>query len=326
MHIPDGFLDLKTAAATGVLAAGGLAFALSHARRTIPQKRVPLLGLGAAFVFAAQMLNFPVAGGTSGHLMGGTLMAVLLGPSAAVVVIAAVLIVQCFLFADGGVTALGANIFNMAIVGGVGGWAIYAMLARVAKAKAWRVASAALAAWAGTVMASICCAFELAASKQAPLSVVLPAMAGVHVLIGVGEAIITAMVLSSIWATRPDLRAETRPAGAVSFTPLMVYGGLVALWLAVFVSPWASNSPDGLDKTAGDLGFESSAKTVMVSPMADYKVAFVSREAISTSVAGAVGTLVVFALAWMAARVLVAKASPVAVVESARLDGVDDRS
>ena len=121
MHIPDGFLDAKVAVTTGVLATAGLGFALRQARRTLPPRRVPLLGLAAAFIFAAQMLNFPVAGGTSGHMIGAVLAAVLLSPSAAVIVLSAVLIVQCLVFADGGLSALGANIFNMGIVGGVGG-------------------------------------------------------------------------------------------------------------------------------------------------------------------------------------------------------------
>src|SRR2546422_7604656 len=119
MHIPDGFLDPKTALASGALSAVGLTIALRDARRRLPARKVPLMGLSAAFVFAAQMLNFPVAAGTSGHLIGGVLAAVLLGPSAAAVVLTSVLIVQCFVFGDGGVLALGANVFNMGIVSAV---------------------------------------------------------------------------------------------------------------------------------------------------------------------------------------------------------------
>src|SRR4051795_8961841 len=122
MHIPDGFLDAKTALGTMVLAGGGLAFSLYHARKTLSPRKIPLLGLAASFVFAAQMINFPVPGATSGHLLGGVLAAALLGPSAAVIVISTVLIVQCLAFADGGITTLGANIFNMGLVGAVGGW------------------------------------------------------------------------------------------------------------------------------------------------------------------------------------------------------------
>src|SRR5271157_2966654 len=128
MHIPDGFLDLKTAAATGVLSAAALGVSLRRLNGSLPRRNVPLMGLAGAFVFAAQMVNFPVAGGTSGHLIGGVLVAALLGPAAALVVLTTVLIVQCFLFADGGVLALGANIFNMGIVGGVGGYWIYRLV------------------------------------------------------------------------------------------------------------------------------------------------------------------------------------------------------
>src|SRR3990172_7730516 len=130
MHIPDGFIDGKTAGATTALSLAGVGLALRRVKRELPPRKVPLLGLAAAFLFAAQMLNFPVAAGTSGHLIGGVLVAALLGPSAAVVVVTTVLIVQCFLFADGGVSALGANVFNMALLGAVGGYAIYRLVRR----------------------------------------------------------------------------------------------------------------------------------------------------------------------------------------------------
>ena len=221
MHIPDGFLDAKTAAATGVLAVAGLGLALRQARMELPRRKVPLLGLSAAFVFAAQMLNFPVAGGTSGHMIGGVLAAVLLGPSAAVIAISAVLVVQCFLFADGGITALGANIFNMAIVGGGGGWLVYRLLSRMVKGLFGKVMAASFAAWLSTVMASVLCAGELAASGTVKWSVALPAMAGVHMLIGIGEGVITAMVLAAIAKVRPDLLglSETAPAGPAANRP-----------------------------------------------------------------------------------------------------------
>ena len=124
MHIPDGFLDLKTAVATGVLSTAAVGISLRRLNGSLPRRKVPLMGLAGAFVFAAQMVNFPVAGGTSGHLMGGVLAAVLLGPAAGVVVITSVLIVQCLLFADGGIVALGANVFNMGVIGSAGGYAI----------------------------------------------------------------------------------------------------------------------------------------------------------------------------------------------------------
>ena len=307
MHIPDGFLDTKTAIATGALAAAGLGLALRQARLHLPPRRVPLLGLAAAFVFAAQMINFPVAGGTSGHMVGAVLVAVLLGPSAAVIVLSSVLIVQCLMFADGGISALGANIFNMGILGGVGGWAIYYAVSRVVKGLFGRILAATFAAWCSTVLAAVACAGELAVSHTVGWSVGLPAMASVHVLIGVGEALITGLVLGAIARTRPELvlpEAEERAVPA--YGAVLAYGTLVALGLALFVSPFASKWPDGLDRTAEILGFKGKAVTPLLpSPMADYELPALPWGALGTSLAGASGTLLVFILAWVLARSLV---------------------
>jgi cobalt/nickel transport system permease protein len=163
------------------------------------------MGVMSAFIFAVQMLNFPVAGGTSGHFLGGVLAAILLGPYAAAIVIAVVLTAQCLIFQDGGLTALGANIFNMSFIGAIGGYLIYVGIHRVIKSKAGMMASAGIAAWFSVVAASSFCAIELAISGTSPLNIALPAMAGVHVLIGIGEAIITCLVLSFILKVRPDL-------------------------------------------------------------------------------------------------------------------------
>jgi cobalt/nickel transport system permease protein len=309
VHIPDGFLDTKTAVAAGALAAAGLGVALRRARLHLPPRRVPLLGLAAAFVFAAQMINFPVAGGTSGHLIGAVLAAVLLGPSAAVIVISAVLIVQCLMFADGGISALGANIFNMGIIGGVGGWAVYYLVSRLVKGLFGCVVAAAFAAWCSTVMASVACAGELASSHTVRWAVALPAMAGVHMLIGIGEGLITALVLVAIARTRPEL---VQPDGVAeprrSYGAIVAFGGLIALGLALFVSPLASRWPDGLDWTAELLGFKEKAVAPMVpAPMPDYELPGFHWSTLGTSLAGAVGTIVVFALAWLLARALVPK-------------------
>lgn len=309
MHIPDGFLDAKTAVVAGGLAAAGLGVALRHARAHLPPRRVPLLGLAAAFVFAAQMINFPVVGGTSGHLVGAVLVAALLGPSVAVVVISAVLIVQCLMFADGGLSALGANILNMGVLGGAGGWAIYTAVSRAAKGLRGRVLAAGFAAWCSTVLAAVACAGELAASGTAVFSVALPAMAGIHMLIGLGEGLITALVLAAIAGTRPDV-LEPEPASGPKrpYGALAAYGALIAIGLALFVSPLASKWPDGLDHTAEVMGFkEKAVAPVIRAPIPEYEMPGIASSVVATSVAGTVGTLVAFALAWCLARVLVPK-------------------
>ena len=308
MHIPDGFLDPKTAVTTGALAVGGITLAIRQLRRQLPPQRVPLLGLAAAFVFAAQMLNFPVAGGTSGHLIGSTLIAVLLGPGAAVVVLTAVLIVQCFVFADGGLLALGANIFNMGIVGGVCGCAIYQGVRRLFDGTRGVVMAAAFASWCATVLAAIVCAGELALSGTVAWSVAFPAMTNVHMLIGVGEALITTLVVVAIQRTRPELIEPTQQTGGVlGYKQVLGYGLLLSLGLALFVSPFACPWPDGLEKVAGALGFAHRAvgQPLLSAPIPDYHLAGIKSAILATSLAGVMGTIIVFALSFLLARLLV---------------------
>ena len=310
MHIPDGFLDAKTAVATGGLAVAGLGVSLRHLRRQLPRRKIPMLGLAAAFVFAAQMLNFPVAGGTSGHLVGGVLTAVLLGPSAAVIVLTAVLIVQCFVFADGGVTALGANVFNMGIIGGVGGYAIYRAVSQMFSGTRGLITAAVFAAWCSTVVAAISCAGQLALSGTVPWSVAFPAMANVHMLIGIGEGLITALVIVAILRARPELLEQTTNRITTSaYGPVLVFGLLISFGLALFVAPFACSWPDGLDKVAQTLGFEHHAARapLIPSPMASYRLPGITSAAVATSLAGVIGTIVAFVLAFLLARVLVPK-------------------
>ncbi len=206
MHIPDGFLNAATAATTYVVSVGGIGNAVRIANKKLGEKHIPLMGILAAFIFAAQMLNFPVAGGTSGHMIGAALVAILLGPWAAVIIMSAVLIAQCLIFQDGGLLALGANIFNMGIVAGFGAYYIYKLLGSVlGNSSRGRLASGFIAAWGSVVLSSSACAIELAISGASPLGVVLPAMAGVHALIGIGEGLITMAVVSVIMASRVDL-------------------------------------------------------------------------------------------------------------------------
>jgi cobalt/nickel transport system permease protein len=317
MHIPDGFLDAKTAVAAAALSAAGLGLAARRARRELPARRVPLMGLAAAFVFAAQMLNFPVIGGTSGHLIGGVLCAVLLGPSAAVLVVSSVLIVQCFAFSDGGVLALGANIFNMGIIGSVGGYAVYRLVHRLFPGRRGRLLAVAVASWVATVAAAIVCAGQLALSGTVAWSVALPAMAYVHMFIGIGEAIITTLVVATVTQTRPELLEDS----AILIVPgrtreFVLYGFIVAIGLALFVSPFASKWPDGLDRVAESFGFGHREIHLLTSaPMADYHLPGVASANLATALAGAIGTIIVFALGWALARLLVPVVQPASEAE-----------
>ena len=206
MHIPDGFLSNEVAVACAVPAAAAVAYGLRRAEGDLDDRRVPLLGVTAAFVFAAQMLNFPVAGGTSGHFLGAALAAILLGPWLAGLVLAVVLAVQAFMFADGGITALGANGLNMGVIGGVvvGGLVLAARKA-LPNTRTALLGATAAGAWLAVMAGAAACAVELAVSGTVPLATVLPAMLGVHAVIAVGEAVITVAAVSAVLATRPDL-------------------------------------------------------------------------------------------------------------------------
>jgi cobalt/nickel transport system permease protein len=212
MHIPDGFLSAEVAAACAVPAAGAVAYGLRRASRELDERRVPLLGVTAAFVFAAQMLNFPVAGGTSGHFLGAALAAILLGPWLACVVMSVVLVTQSFVFADGGVTALGANVLNMGVIGAllVGGLMLAAR-AVLPRSRGVLLGVSAAGAWLAVMAGATAASFELAISGTVPLGTVLPAMLGVHALIGIGEGVITAAAVSAVLASRSDLITAAGP-------------------------------------------------------------------------------------------------------------------
>jgi len=307
MHLPDGFLDAKTALLSTGAAAAGVGLALRQARRTLEPRQMPMLGLAAAFVFAAQMLNFPVGGGTSGHLLGGVLTAVLLGPAAAVVVMTCVLVVQCLVFNDGGLLALGANVFNMAIVNTCGGFLVFRLLKRVMRMEDNRatVFAAAFAGWFGTVLASITCAGQLALSGQSPWSVAFPAMALVHMVIGVGEGLATALIIMAVLRARPELVAGTDGEARAPARGVLGYGLLIALGLVVFVAPFACPWPDGLEAVAKSLGFASQAAPPLIKgPVSEYRLPFISSMAAATAAAGVIGAILAFIGAYGLARFL----------------------
>lgn len=213
MHVPDGFLDAPTSIATGVVAVAGVGLCLRKARAELDERTVPLAGLVAAFVFAAQMFNFPVGAGTSGHLLGGALATVLVGPWLGALCVSVVLLVQALLFADGGLTALGTNIVLMAFVTAAVAQLVVTIGAKVLPASRASVVGTAFVAAALSVPVSalaFTALYAVGGTADIPIGTLAAAMVGVHVLIGVGEAVITALAVSSVVAARPDLVAGAR--------------------------------------------------------------------------------------------------------------------
>jgi cobalt/nickel transport system permease protein len=306
MHLPDGFLDAKTALLSTGAAAAGVGIALRQVRTSLEPRRMPMLGLAAAFVFAAQMFNFPIAGGTSGHLIGGVLTAVLLGPSAAVIVITCVLMVQCLMFNDGGLLALGANVFNMGIVSVCSGYFIFRLVKTVFRMEENRstVFASAFAAWFGTVFASVSCAGQIALSGTAPWSLVFPAMANIHMLIGVGEGLATGLIVMTVLQTRPQLVAGVHENGAPARLGFVGYGLLLSIGLTLFVAPFACPWPDGLDSVARTLGLPATPAAVHA-PFPEYQLPYLGSTTVATAVTGGIGTMAAFIAAYALARVLV---------------------
>lgn len=303
MHIPDGFINLPTAAATGALSAGGVAYALRTAKSTLDERRVPIVALSAAFIFAVQMLNFPVGLGTSGHLLGGALAAILLGPWLACVVLAVVLAVQALFFADGGITALGANISLMSLVAGVGGyWLFRALTALLPRGRRGFLVATAVTSWTSVVAASAVAAVYLLL-RGFP-GEVFAVMIGLHALIGVGEAAITTTVVSAVLASRPDLvatadllpAARRRGRDRRRSAGFLLAGLGVTLLLAVGLSSFADPRPDGLESSvlktacdgdAGCLRAQSGDPVFEAAPLPDYRL---------TPLSGALGVAATFTL------------------------------
>lgn len=218
LHIPDGFLNAPVAILFYALTAAVLAVAIRRTNQTLDERTVPLMGVLAAFIFAAQMMNFPVAGGTSGHMLGGALAAILLGPWAAIIVMTVVVGVQALIFQDGGLAVLGANIFNMGILTAFVGYGIFRLAVSVGGAKRPALlAGTFIAAWTSVMVAALATSAQLAVSGTSDWNVVLPAMLGVHALIGMGEGLISAGAVAFIMAARPDLlRLPPSPRAAIA--------------------------------------------------------------------------------------------------------------
>jgi cobalt/nickel transport system permease protein len=290
LHLPDGFLSLPIAILFWLAAAVVISAAVRRSQHAMDERRVPLMGIMAAFIFAGQMINFPVLGGTSGHLLGGALAAVTLGPWAGILVMTAVVSVQALLFQDGGLLALGANIFNMGIVTSLIGYGVYrAFLSRPERT---RLAAAGVAAWLAVMAGAFLTALQVGLSGRSSLGVILPVMLGVHALIGIGEALITTAALSFIFRTRPDLLQAGQPAGGRGW----VVGGALASLAVVLFAPLASAHPDGLERVAADLGFLGTAQDPLFEIFSDYTLPLLGESALSTVAAGIIGSVIVAGL------------------------------
>ena len=285
LHIPDGFLTLVVSLVFWLITIVMVVLAVSKTNKSLGEKQIPLMGVMAAFIFAAQMLNFPIAGGTSGHFLGGALAAIVLGPWAGILVMTAVVGVQALLFQDGGLLVMGANILNMGILTAVIGFGLYRLV--VHQKRSVRLAVAGGGAWIATMAAALITSLQLWLSGTTQLEIVLPAMLGVHALIGIGEGLITVAALAYIEQTRPDLLSAEKTAqeGGRGW----IVGGILVTLVAVLISPLASGSPDGLERVAENLGFLGIGQEAPYQILPDYTIPFLGETALSTILAGVVG-------------------------------------
>ena len=296
MHIPDGFLSTLVSLVLWAVSIVGVGYALRRVGQDIGERQVPLMGVLAAAIFAGQMLNFSVTGGTSGHLLGAAIATILLGPWAAVIVMTSVVSIQALIFQDGGLLALGANLFNMAIIGVAVSYFVFVTLRRLARGRSWGVLlGGSAAAWASILIASLACGLELAVSGTSPANIAVPAMAGIHALIGVGEALITLGALGFLQATRRDL-VQVGGAAPKAGAAVWAFGLGIAALLAV-LSPLASANPDGLEWVAERSGFLDAVRAPLFNVIPDYVFPGISNSALATIVAGILGTLLVFGVA-----------------------------
>jgi cobalt/nickel transport system permease protein len=300
MHVPDGFLSVLVSLVLWAVSIIVVGYALVRVNKDLGERQVPMMGVLAACIFAGQMLNFSVTGGTSGHLLGAALATILLGPWAGILVLTCVVGVQALIFQDGGLLALGANIFNMGVIGVTVSYTAYRTVQKIAGRRTWGiVAGGFAAAWLSIVISSLAAALELALSGTSPANIAVPAMGGIHMLIGIGEGLITVGALSFLYAARRDLLkagAAAPPRGGLAW----VFGLLIALTLAI-ASPIASTNPDGLEWVAEQLGFLHTARQPSFTLIPGYIMPGISNEALATIIAGVLGTLIVFGVTLLVA-------------------------
>lgn len=308
MHIPEGFINLPTSVGAAAVAGGSVWASMRAASAELKDRLVPFAGLTAAFVFALQMLNFPVAAGTTGHLLGGALAAILLGPWLGIVAVTVVVVIQALLFADGGLVAMGLNIVNMAVITALSGWFVFRGIVKVLPKRVGVLVGSLAAGWVSVVMSSIGFAVQYAIGGVGGVDpgLVFSSMVGVHGLIGIGEGLITLAAVGAVLVARPDLvtgvRGVTGIETASTTLSKRAVGGFIgagvaaALALVIFVAPFAASDPDGLERVAEDTGFAAVAEDNAYSgPLADYGVAGLDNETLGTIIAGIVGTGLTFA-------------------------------
>jgi len=292
MHIPDGFLSITV---SGILWAVSIVFilvALRRVERELDERRLPLMGVMAAGIFAGQMLNFAVAGGTSGHLLGASLAVILLGPWTAVLVMSSVVVVQAVIFQDGGIIALGANLFNMAVLGVAVAHFIFSMVMRIGKGKPWaRITGSFAAGWFSIFVASLAAGLQLAASGTSPANIAVPAMGGIHALIGIGEGLITTAAVGVILAARPEILSPGQNQRIPSKGIWAI--GMLFTFVLLVISPLASARPDGLERVAEELGFITLARDAAYQIIPDYVMPGIQNEALATILAGIIGVVIV---------------------------------
>lgn len=287
LHIPDGFLSITIALIFWLMSVAVLYVALRRTQGEFAERQIPLMGVMAAFIFAAQMINFPVIGGTSGHLLGGTLAGITLGPWGGMLVMAVVVAVQALLFQDGGLLALGANIFNMGVLTVVIGYGVYR--ASRMRSRGMRLLSSGVAAWLSVLAGAMSTALQLWLSGTSALRMVMPAMLGVHAFIGIGEGLITVAVLVFILRVKPSLLEINGKAN--QGRGWSVVGLLLALGV-LLLAPFASADPDGLEQVAIDLGFIDDRMVASYGILPKYKIPFLGETNLSTIVAGVMGMLI----------------------------------
>lgn len=324
MHMGNELMSPAVGAGLAAVAAGGLAFAIAKARPEMDDRKIPLMGVMGAFVFAAQMMNFPILPGTSGHLGGGALLAIALGPHLACICMASILIIQCLIFQDGGLMALGANIINMAIIGSYLGYAVYRVAAFAVRGKLSGPAAAFAAAWVAVVAGSVAVPIEtaLAGRLAVPFGSFVVAMVGIHVVIGLVEGAITVATLAYVHAIRPEaVRWELLRSGGLPLRYAAVSVLIVALLLAGVFSFYASGQPDGLEKAiepwqpereAGEGPFApliAASERLAVFP--DYGLLSEKdqedKSRLSQGLAGAAGTVITLGVVFLLARIVRAR-------------------